>query len=622
MDKRSRRLISLYVVMYVLPLFLPDGVLRAATVPDALGFRGPERDGSFPGTLPPRRPRQAWVFQTAGPIHSSPIWAGGSVVVGSGDGNLYAIDGTSGAERWRFHTGGGVDGPAAFADGLLFFESRDGNLYAVDAKTGRERWRVGLGAEQPHKWGWDYFLSGPAVWGPRVYAGSGAGEVLAVDRATGRVEWRFATRGRVRSSPTVSDGTVYVGSFDGHLYALDAGSGVLKWKFATQGVTIDSDQAGFDRRSIQSSPAVTADLVVVGARDGHLYGIERTTGKERWNVDHQISWVVASPAIAGDRAIVGSSDGRFVHAVKLATGKEIWRSRTDSNVLSSPAVAGGRIVVGDESGAVLAFDAATGRELWRFRTGDGVSSSPLVRGGRVYIGSDDGRLYALAEDPAAKALPSVQRAVYFDPRVPYKTYAGDRELRDFLTDESYRWLTRRDVAGFLEARIADRAPSVVVFATDAVPASLVAEKDGQPPLVRRYLDAGGKIVWLSSIPFLLIFDPATNQLSPVTPADLGRAKNLFGVESDVIFEGQYRAEATDAGRRWGLAAGWWIGQGPIAPQPGVEVLAKDEHGHAATWAKRFGGPEGSGLVVHWGRERKVPDPRVIQALAEYGLVRD
>ena len=145
----------------------------------------------------------------------------------------------------------------------------------------------------------------------------------------------------MRSSPTVADGVVYVGSFDGHLYALDAGSGALRWKFATEGVSIDLPKAGFDRRSVQSSPAVTADLVVIGCRDGRLYGVDRATGKERWNFDHQVSWVVGSPAIAGDRAIVGSSDGRFVQAVELASGRELWRSRTDSNALSSSRGAGG-----------------------------------------------------------------------------------------------------------------------------------------------------------------------------------------------------------------------------------------------------------------------------------------
>jgi outer membrane protein assembly factor BamB len=616
-----RRLAIRCVALFVLPLFLPAAApARSPAAPaEAVAFRGPSSNGVFPGELPARRPRAAWTFRSDGPINASPIWAEGLVVVGSADGGLYGIDASTGRRKWRFATGGAVDGPAAYAEGRFFVESRDGNLYAVDAKTGREAWRLALGPDLPHKWGWDYLLSGPVVSGSRLYVGSGAGEILAVDRGTGRADWRFATSGRVRSSPVVADGVVYAGSFDGYLYALDARSGTLRWKFATQGVSIDSDAAGFDRRSVQSSPAVAGDLVVVGCRDGHLYGVDRATGKERWNFDHQVSWVVGSAAIAGDRAVVGSSDARFVQAVELSTGKELWRARTDSNALSSPAVAGGIAVLGDDSGAVLAFEAATGREMWRFRTGDAVHSSPLVRDGRVYVGSDDGILYALERDPASPAPPRALRAVYFDPRVPYRSFEGDRELRDFLADASYRWVTRRDVAQFLEARIADKEPSVVVFATDAVPAALIEAKDGGAPLVRRYLEAGGKIVWMSPVPFLYTFDPATNQLAPVGPQDLGRARILFGVETDNIFEGECRAEATELGRKWGLSARWWVGQGPVSAQPGIEVLARDEHGHAATWVKRFGGPEGTGLVVHWGRERRIPDPEVVRALAEHGL---
>jgi eukaryotic-like serine/threonine-protein kinase len=596
--------------------------LRGSPPVDLAAFRGPHRDGSFPGGLPHRLPKAVWTFATAGPVHGSPIWVDGMVVVGSGDGNLYAIDGASGTVRWKFTTRGAVDGPAAYASGNLVFESRDGNLYAVDSRGGRQRWKIALGADLPFKWGWDFFVSGPAAdtAGSRVYVGSGNGEVLAVDAATGNVAWRYRTEGRVRSSPTVDGGVVYVGSSDGHLYALDAASGALRWKFATQGVTIDLEKAGFDRRSIQSSPAVTADLVVVGCRDGHLYGVDRATGKERWNFDHQVSWVVGSPAIAGDRAIVGSSDGRFVQAVELASGKELWRSRTDSNALSSPARAGDVAVVGDGSGALLAYDVATGTELWRFRTGESIHSSPLVRSGRIYVGSDDGKIYALAGDLAVPAAHKAIRAVYFDPRAPYRPFEGDRELRDALTDASFRWLTRGDLADFLTARIADRAPSVVVFATAAVPKALVEPVGSDPAIVRRYLDAGGKIVWLAEVPFLFTFDPATNQMVQPKREDLARSKELFGVNPDNLGEGECRAQVTDAGRRWGISTGWWLGQAPLASdQPGVESLARDEHGHVAAWAKRFGGPEGTGFVYYWGRERAIPDPEVVRKLAEYGL---
>jgi hypothetical protein len=92
------------------------------------------------------------------------------------------------------------------------------------------------------------------------------------------------------------------------------------------------------------------------------------------------------------------------------------------------------------------------------------------------------------------------------------------------------------------------------------------------------------------------------------------------VDENNLFEGDCLARATELGRRWGLPPGWWVGQAPIAPEAGaVEVLATDEHGRAAAWVRRFGGPEGTGFVRFWGRGRPLPDPRVAQALAEFGL---
>src|ERR1051325_4243735 len=377
--------------------------LPALAAPAMVGFRGATRNGQFAGALPRTRPAVVWTFATDGPVRSSPLLVDGAIVFGSGDGNLYAVDATTGKERWRFATGGPVDGSPAYAAPrsgrpLIALASRDGFLHAVDVANGQERWKLALGAELPFHWGWDFILSTPAVDGDRLFVGSGNGEVLAVDAANGKVIWRHPTAGRVRSSPTVADGVVYVGSFDGYLYALDAATGAERWKFATEGTKIDSAAARFDRQSIQGSPAVSADQVVFGARDGMFYGVDRATGAQRWRMDHGMPWVIASPAIADGKAVVGSSDGRFVTAVDLAAGKEVWRSRTGANQLSSPAVAGGVVVVGDFPGAVIGLDLASGRELWRLMTGDGIYSSPLVVDGTIYVGSDDGKLYALRGD--------------------------------------------------------------------------------------------------------------------------------------------------------------------------------------------------------------------------------
>jgi outer membrane protein assembly factor BamB len=584
-----------------------------------LGFRGAHRDGVFAGRVPAQRPAEAWTFATDGPVRSSPLLHSGTLVFGSGDGHLYAVDAASGRERWRFATGGPVDGSPALAGDLYVVASRDGNLYAVETGSGRERWRLSLGTDLPFGWGWDFILSTPAVAGNKVFVGSGSGEVLAVEAASGKVIWRHATGGRVRSSPTVEAGVVYVGSFDGHLYALDAATGAERWRFASRGVSIDQAAAGFDRRSIQSSPAVTPDQVVFGGRDGFFYGVDLATGKERWSIDHGMPWIIASPAVAEGKAVVGSSDGRFVSAVDLATGKELWRSRTGSNQMSSPAVAGGTLVVGDFTGVVLALELASGRELWRFRTGDGVMSTPLVADGRIYVGSDDGRLYALAGDLTAPAHRH-WRAVYWDPYAGYSSMDAAKQLRDTLVAESYRHVGRNGIVDFLTARVADREPSVVVFGQDYVPKTIVTDgEEGQPSLLRRYLDAGGKVVWIGHTPFAVVFDPTTDEMTQGGSPWGADAKRVLGFQMDSDFEGVSRVEATPAGRAWGLPAGWWVDDtGLTGPQPGVEILAADRHGHASAWVKSFGGPPGTGFVRLWARER-MPDPAMVRAVAEYGL---
>lgn len=122
------------VVMVTSVLFA--GPLRAQ---DAL------RAGDVGAVTPSEAARTAWTFRTGGPIYATPVLDGGTLYVGSGDGNLYAVDAETGAERWRFATGGAVDAAAAIADGVVFALSRAGVLHAVDARTGALRWAFRTG---------------------------------------------------------------------------------------------------------------------------------------------------------------------------------------------------------------------------------------------------------------------------------------------------------------------------------------------------------------------------------------------------------------------------------------------------------------------------------------------
>jgi outer membrane protein assembly factor BamB len=586
--------------------------LGAAPASESSGFRaGPEHTGVY-GTAGPAGPWELrWLAPTGGTVRSAPAFFGGTLFFGSGDGALHAVEALSGRERWRFATGAPVPSSPAVAGGTVFFTSHDHGLYAVAAADGRLRWRFAMGEDLPFVWGWDYFLSSPAVEGGRVYAGSGDGHVYAVDAATGREIWRFATGGRVRSSPAVGGDRGVVGSMDGKLYALDAGSGRPAWAFATEGASLDSTQFGYDRTSVQSSPAVAGDLIVVGSRDGHLYAVDREKGTLRWRFDHETSWVASSPAIFEGMALVGSSDGHFFQAVDLQTGKERWRHPTLSNVYASPAVAAGVVYFGCQDGTFYALDARSGAERFRFRAGGRVFASPAVASGAVYFGSDDGSLYALGE---RKAAGPVRRAVFWNEKATYKWFQGDVQARDFFAAAGYEVLGTADLAGFLRDRAAHHVRSVVVFASDVFP-DTVAPRGGDAPLLRQYLDAGGKVVWLGAPPLLWDFDPATGKRDPSTKA---RTTRLLGVEHANIRGAESGTRLTAAAARWGLRTRW-LASLSVDPRDVTTVLALDEEGKAAAWVKSFGGPEGTGFVRLWGREEACSDLVSIEVVAEHGL---
>jgi len=617
----SSRASTLFAASAVFPLLLscgsPPPPAPVSDAPPAMFRNGPAHTGVFADPGAPALGAIAWRFQTDGPVRSSPTVAGDTVYAGSGDGRLYAIDRASGAERWRFDAGSPVDSSAAVAGGLVVFQSRDGAIRAVDRSTGAPRWRVQTGPDLPWEWGhegWDYFVSSPAIVDARVYVGAGDGRLYCLDLATGQEAWRFETGGRIRSSPAVAGDRVYVGSADGSLYAVDRGTGAERWRFDAEGKALSSAEFGYDRKTFQSSPAVEDGAVYIGSRDGRMYAVDADTGKEIWNVPSGPTWAISSPGVRDGVVFSGRSDQRYVHAVRAESGEEIWKIQTGSFVFSSPAIAGDTVYVGVGvgDGSLLALDAATGATRWSYRTGAGIFSTPAVAGRSVYVGSDDGRVYAFESADGA----SPRRAVYWDEaRVPRALFPGHEQVRDHFRRAGYEVLDAAALASFMQARIDDRAPSVVVFSIDDVPETL-ATGPAPESLFRRYLDAGGKVVWLGYPPFIIGRDEKG------VPVRLERdgPTRLLGVDHEKAFNSDvYGAHVTPDGARWGLA-GWHVLSPGADPGDVSVVLAADALGTAAAWVKSYGGPDGTGFVQLWPTVRS-DVLAMFTDVAEYGVLR-
>ncbi len=540
-----------------------------------------------------------FTFATGGPIRSVPAVADGGLYFGSGDGNFYALDARNGQERWRFKSGGSAFSSAAVAAGQVFFASRDGNFYAIDAASGKSRWTFALGRDLGEGHYWDFNLSSPIVAGQNLYVGSGNGNVYALDVNSGAVRWKFDAGTRVRTTPALSGETLVFGTMSGYVIALDARTGKQRWKFATRGTKNKFSDKENDTTSIVVSPAISDGVVVIGGRDGFIYGIDLASGRQRWQTTHDgSSWILATAA-QGGVAYIGSGSAAIVQAADLKTGKEKWRVKTRGAVFSALTIADDVLYFGDFGGNVYAVDKATGARLWSYPLGDRVFATPVVADGVVYCGSDTGVMVALEGSTVRRAAPAAaKKAVYWEGRKSDKAFSWfqdnvDVAILNYFKSAGYDQVDAAQLAKFMNNQISARGRSVVVFADNRIPANVVGDESANA-MIRRYLDAGGKVALLGTNPLAYRADPKTGVVEQI---DFAPVEQVFGVHYPSLekVNGYYAWRVTADGERWGLH-GFGVSAGVIEPAQATTVLADDEFGMASSWVKNFGGPEGTGLL--------------------------
>ncbi len=140
------------------------------------------------------------------------------------------------------------------ADGRVYIGTGAGNVYALDRRDGKTLWKTDLGSPVMHS---------VAYHEGRIFTGvHGNWEgafVAALDARTGEIVWKTRTPpGGFWTSPAVSDGLVILGSRDHRLYAFDEKNGELRWTIPTGG-------------PILSSPAVRDGRVYFASEDMRLY---------------------------------------------------------------------------------------------------------------------------------------------------------------------------------------------------------------------------------------------------------------------------------------------------------------------------------------------------------------
>jgi outer membrane protein assembly factor BamB len=262
-------------------------------------------------------------------ISASPSFSDGRVFFGLSDGNVIALNASTGKTVWTFaadslyQPGNTISNDNAVrstpvVNGVVYASSIKGYHYALNATTGSKLWSYSSGAG-------GFGDSAPVVAGGRVYFSANDRDIYSLNVTDGAKEWNYTCGYEWVSTPnydnsyvfvsalTIDDNVVFfnykgvVGWKDGSykyfgvVCALNALSGVKLWNN-----TMDSYTSG--------APTAYNGVIYVFSDDQHLYALNARNGEILWN--YYVGKSVSSSKIENNVAYYGPETDNL-YALKL-----------------------------------------------------------------------------------------------------------------------------------------------------------------------------------------------------------------------------------------------------------------------------------------------------------------
>jgi outer membrane protein assembly factor BamB len=349
---------------------------------------------------PPLRGQQLWSTNLGSMFLTGPVVADDLAYVITGEGDLLAVDRTSGRIRWQRDVEAPADSPAAIAGETLFVGLRNRDLLALNKNTGEVLWTYR--AEGP-------IVSSPVVVRGVVYVGSSTDAmVAAVDAASGEELWRTELNERQLNAAV---------SWDDNHMVVAPGNKVIYYdrRSRDRAFTFDSPFG-----QIAGTPLVIDDTVYVGLNTGGIIALAIEATNARWEKPIRRVWgqlwiwgmapqpprpsgflwghgvdgaMLASMAAKDDLLYYGTSRGE-VTALNRNTREVAWTFEGVGAVRGAPAVVGDTLYIA-AGPIVYALEAATGRKLWELQVAGDITSDIVVTKEALYVVDDKSNLYAI-----------------------------------------------------------------------------------------------------------------------------------------------------------------------------------------------------------------------------------
>jgi outer membrane protein assembly factor BamB len=290
-----------------------------------------------------------WRTQLKAPLSGGTAAGDGMVLVGSSDGQLFALDAANGSRRWSVRVNGEVLAPAAIAEQLIALRTVDGKLHALSPADGHELWAQQQQVPRLSLRG----TARPVIAGDVVLSGFDNGRVLAVSAADGSVLWDTTVsppHGRtelerlvdIDTAVRVAGQDVYTVGFQGKVAMLALDNGQMWW----------SHEASSYR-----SLSLDDDTLYMSSADGEIVALRTKTGVELWRQKALLHRGLTALATMGDANAVVTADFQgYVHWLDKATGALAARvSSGKARISAAPVVVDDEVLVINDRGQISAY---------------------------------------------------------------------------------------------------------------------------------------------------------------------------------------------------------------------------------------------------------------------------
>ena len=341
-------------------LFIATGLLACA------GTEKPKPTAleANPNTL---RVKEVWRVMSgpsAAPLAMRVV--GDRVITASSQGDITAVDATSGQVTWRATLGAALSAGVGTDGEYVAVVTREN--YLVVLREAKEIWRQKLASVT---------LTAPLVAGARVFLVSADRTVLAFDASTGRKLWTQQRPGESlllgQAGILMAMGDTLVTSQSGRLVGMSPQNGSVRWDVSVAvGRGVNEVERLVD---LVAGTSRVGDDLCLRAFQTAVACVDTATGKTRWTKPAS-----GATGLAGTTAAVfgTESDGKVV-AWRRSDGERLWvNERLRFRGLSTPLAANAALALGDAEGFVHFLSLQDGTLLGRLATdGSHVIGSPI-----------------------------------------------------------------------------------------------------------------------------------------------------------------------------------------------------------------------------------------------------